>query len=206
MKYLIREIDDISNIKELEDFCKSNSCEVDIISEYMEPSIYRVSYRGNEITRVVCDCGCSSEKKLGFIKNMMRAVMTDVNDMTEYPKIIFARGNQKTVFLKEYLNAIFGAGNFAIKKVIFNNPATIVMWADGTKTVVKATDEEFDPEKGLAMAISKKALGNSRDYYHTFLHWLKKYEKQEKQEIGLNSISVEEAAENLRRITDSLGF
>lgn len=50
----------------------------------------------------------------------------------------------------------------SIKKVIFNNPATIVIWNDGTKTVVKCCeDDEFDPEKGLAMAISKKALGGS---------------------------------------------
>lgn len=66
-----------------------------------------------------------------------------------------------------------------IKNVIFNDPATIVFWTDGTKTVVKCQDgEEFDPEKGLAMAISKKALGNKYAYYHDFLHWLKKYEKE----------------------------
>ena len=64
-----------------------------------------------------------------------------------------------------------------IKDVIFNDPATIVMWSDGTKTVVKAECEDFDPEKGLAMAISKKNLGNKYDYYNTFKHWLKKYYK-----------------------------
>ena len=44
-----------------------------------------------------------------------------------------------------------------IKKVIFNDPATIVIWDDGTKTVVKRSDkDEWDPEKGLAMAIVRK--------------------------------------------------
>lgn len=61
-----------------------------------------------------------------------------------------------------------------IKKVIFNPPATIVLWNDGTKTVVKCTDEEFDPEKGLAMAISKKLLGNKGNYYNEFKKWLPK--------------------------------
>ena len=37
-----------------------------------------------------------------------------------------------------------------ILDVMFNEPATIVFWADGTKTVVKAVYDEFDPEKGLA--------------------------------------------------------
>ena len=66
------------------------------------------------------------------------------------------------------------AGVPEIKKVIFNDPATIVLWKDGTKTVVKAQDkEEFDKEKGLAMAISKKSLGNEGQYYDTFKKWLK---------------------------------
>ena len=45
-----------------------------------------------------------------------------------------------------------------IKKVIFNPPATIVFWENGSKTVVKAQGEAFDPEKGLAMAISRHYL------------------------------------------------
>ncbi len=54
---------------------------------------------------------------------------------------------------------------FGIKKVIFNGPATIVMWNDGTKTVVKTqNDEPFDPEKGLAMAIIKKLNDNKSNY------------------------------------------
>lgn len=46
-----------------------------------------------------------------------------------------------------------------IKKVIFNDPATIVFWKDGTKTIVKCQEGvTFDPEKGLAMAISRHYL------------------------------------------------
>lgn len=60
-----------------------------------------------------------------------------------------------------------------IEKVIFHNPATIVYWKDGTKTVVKANGEDvFDKETGLAMAIAKKALGNEGNYYETFKQWI----------------------------------
>ena len=66
-----------------------------------------------------------------------------------------------------------------IKDVIFNPPATIVFWGDNTKTVVRAQDDEsYDPEKGIAMAMSKKMLGNKYDYYHTFLHYQKKWDAQ----------------------------
>ena len=61
-----------------------------------------------------------------------------------------------------------------IEKVIFNEPATIVFWSDKTKTVVKAENDTFDPEKGLAMAIAKKSLGNQGNYYNTFKKWLPK--------------------------------
>ena len=53
-----------------------------------------------------------------------------------------------------------------IKDVIFNPPATIILWEDGTKTVVKAQNgEPFDPEKGMAMAIVKKTFGNKGHYF-----------------------------------------
>lgn len=56
-----------------------------------------------------------------------------------------------------------------IKKVIFNPPATAVLWEDGTKTVVKCQEgDTYDKEKGLALAISKKALGNKGSWYETF--------------------------------------
>jgi hypothetical protein len=76
-----------------------------------------------------------------------------------------------------------------IDQVIFNAPATIVYWKDGTKTVVQARGEAFDPEKGLAMAISKKAMGNTRDYYIPFKKWLKKFEKQ-KEKKGRDTLRV----------------
>ena len=67
----------------------------------------------------------------------------------------------------------------SIKNVIFNPPATIVFWTDNTKTVVKCDQELYDPEKGIAMAISKKLLGeNKYEYYNVFRHWLKKWDKQ----------------------------
>lgn len=67
-----------------------------------------------------------------------------------------------------------------IEKVIFNYPATVVLWADGTKTIVKAGDYDiFDPEKGLAMAIAKKALGNQGNYYEVFKKWLPEEKDEE---------------------------
>ena len=57
-----------------------------------------------------------------------------------------------------------------IKNVIFNDPATIVFWSDGTKTVVKCMEgKEFNTWDGLAMAICKKLFG--KKFKKTFRTW-----------------------------------
>ena len=72
-----------------------------------------------------------------------------------------------------------------IKKVIFSNPATIVLWNDGTKTIVKCGENEtFDEEKGLAMAIAKHALGNDGVYYEVFKKWLPNDEDRNSEKLG----------------------
>lgn len=48
-----------------------------------------------------------------------------------------------------------------IEKVIFNPPATIVIFKDGTKVVSKAHKEDFDEEKGF-MACMMRIMFNSR--------------------------------------------
>lgn len=50
-------------------------------------------------------------------------------------------------------------------KVIYNPPATIAFWPDGSKTVVKCDkDDVYDPKYGLALCYMKKALGSSRAF------------------------------------------
>ena len=60
-----------------------------------------------------------------------------------------------------------------IKNVIFNDPATIVIWSDGSKTVVKCQpNDTYSKELGLAMCIAKKYLGNKGNYNKVFKKWL----------------------------------
>lgn len=69
--------------------------------------------------------------------------------------------------------------NPPISKVIFNPPATIVFWKDGSKTVVKCQyGDMFDPEKGLAMAFMKKAYGNTGKYCAEVKKWVEPYDEE----------------------------
>lgn len=58
-------------------------------------------------------------------------------------------------------------------QVIFNDPATIVMWDDGSKTVIKCQPgDKFDKEKGLAMAYVKRFHNNKGEFNEVFKKWI----------------------------------
>lgn len=103
-----------------------------------------------------------------------------------------------------------------IEKVIFNPPATIVYWKDGTKTVVKVQEGDvFDPEKGLAMAFFKKMHGNTGNYNNVIHKWTKDYKPKyfymhiaepEGLTIKADNLTnpLSDAASELKRIADAL--
>lgn len=70
-----------------------------------------------------------------------------------------------------------------IKQVIFNDPATVVVWSDDVKTVVKCQKgDTFDKEKGLAMAICKRLYGNESNFNNLIKKWTEpKTKKAERQ-------------------------
>lgn len=69
--------------------------------------------------------------------------------------------------------------NMTPKDVIFAPPATIVYWRDGTKTVVKCSEEdEFSEEMGFVLCFMKKMFGNTgkfNDYINDALAGAKRY-------------------------------
>ena len=79
--------------------------------------------------------------------------------------------------VKKILNSIYGRENAMRKdyiyrpskennsmvpnQIIFNPPATIVFWKDGSKTVVKCAEgEKFDPYTGFCYAFTEHFLGS----------------------------------------------
>lgn len=98
---------------------------------------------------------CYGIKKEDVWKNIKLSI-EELDEVT-YPKITFQTPNRVTV-----------------KKVVFNPPATIIIWNDGSKSVVKAQNgEPFDPEKGFVMAYLKKLLGNDNTFNKEITKWVK---------------------------------
>ena len=75
----------------------------------------------------------------------------------------------KTLYrnLKEFQDKRIGNAdemkNVDVKKIIFNGPKTIVLWSDGTKTIVSMSKDEtnFDPEAAFCAAYTKKMFGTN---------------------------------------------
>ena len=100
------------------------------------------------------------------IKTILNSVYGTERDMSLLDEYIKEDIRITTDYSKFY-------NRFTIKNVIFNPPATIVFWKDGTKTVVKCGEHDiYDPEKGIAMAIAKRAFGDKGNYYNKIKEWL----------------------------------
>ncbi len=98
----------------------------------------------------------------------------DSNILCEYPNFDrwFDRWNDVRNILNDVTvtNNFIGVSEESIEKVIFNPPATVVYFKDGSKVVVKTTEDDvFNPEVGLAMAIVKRIFG-SRSNYKKFIN------------------------------------
>ena len=83
---------------------------------------------------------------------------------------------KKAVIQKRTVNAI----SLHPKNVIFNPPATIVEWEDGSKTVVKCHDDEFSEEFGYAMAVMRKIYGSRKEFLAQFKNAYRPYLKPKK--------------------------
>lgn len=70
-------------------------------------------------------------------------------------------------YTKELRNKLIGGTNemkeLDVKKIIFSGPKTIVLWTDGTKTIVSMSKDElrFDPEVAFCAAYTKKMFGSN---------------------------------------------
>lgn len=116
-------------------------------------------------------------------------------------------GRYKTDFdaCKPWSEAIFHPEYVIIpeyERIIFNNPATIILWKDGTKTVVKCgPDDTYDPEKGLAMCLLKKLCGNDGTIFHqTIRKMMKSYEPPVEESESFSDI-IRRANEKLKEMS-----
>ena len=99
-----------------------------------------------------------------------------------------------------------------VKKVIINPPATIVIWKDGRKEVVKCSkDEDFNPEVGVAMCFMKRIFKSRNQFTKLVDGAWNEYKKQFQKDIEKHVSSYEDPIERRlclyqSAVTNSLYF
>lgn len=105
-----------------------------------------------------------------YIKNTMQKIRDEVIEKGKICEDVSKIWSTTTIHAQSNKNVMPKP-----KKIILNDPATIILWSDNTKTIVKknSKDKKFDPEKGIALCYMKKALGNKGNYNNVFKDWIK---------------------------------
>jgi hypothetical protein len=93
-----------------------------------------------------------------------------------------------------------------IKNVYCNDPVTVVMWEDGTKTMVRCQEGDvYSAETGLALCIAKKALGNMPNFNNVFRKWIPEIEETIEIPVTFEMNATNIATEAINRLSDSIG-
>lgn len=127
--------------------------------------------------------GYTSDGVFRFSSHQIEILDTD----SDYPMSITYDNRN---FYKAIVNTFYGRRNskeetmktvptYAVKKIIYNPPATIVFWEDGSKTVVKCSkDDEYSPYFGFLAALAKKVYGNPSRVRKIVDKWAPEEEEQ----------------------------
>lgn len=92
--------------------------------------------------------------------------------------------------------------NPTIKDVIFNPPATIVLWMDSTKTVVKCAKEDvYDKYTGLLLCIAKKFFGNTGKYNNVLNQYCP---EEERETISSRQLTIFEHGDVKEKLEDTV--
>lgn len=155
--WLILQLDAVFCISDpfadLKKFCIDNCIEFDIVKVSYSTVYELYFYKSNK--RKVYTVNISYINRKKHINDI-------IDDLTK-EMLIMPTKNIACDFDGDFIKPVFFYNNLEIKKVIFNNPATIVYWNDGSKTVVKCQDgDTFDKEKGLSLAICKRLIGTNK--------------------------------------------
>lgn len=122
-----------------------------------------------------------SGKKRKESKMKDEIIYTKPLDKTEY-------GGALWLFYINGAEGIFG-NEVYITKVLYNNPATIVFWSDGTQTRnVCPKNTLYNPDSGLAFCVLKKFMGGN-EMAKLFNDWeLEDYRRDKNNYIELKDV------------------
>lgn len=115
-------------------------------------------------TAVICNNGLyeavSGYVRMKYWEPLDERWRVDTNPYSDFTKSVsFTITSDSDIIVKESKPSYF---DFGVSKVIFNPPATIIIWSDGRKSIAKCSpDDTWDAEKGFAYAFLKGIMPES---------------------------------------------
>lgn len=129
----------------------------------------------------LCDMDDTSESNIMVLEIISNLKNADCNEVRVYDgvwrdglpcELSITKKNITDYTKYAKPNDLYRTFQVTPEKVIFNDPATIVFWKDGTKTVVKCMEGDiYNPEVGLAMCVCKKVF--DKKYHKFFKYYMK---------------------------------
>ena len=180
-------------LKRLEQFCDLYGIDFRIIPNSKPQDTYTFKFINKltlDVYRKTFDCRWSERNQellqdvlIERLKIKFRLIRG--NEVIKYNKMFKKENKKMDIKLYEcgtFVGGVVTKPQDLIKNVIFSGPCTIVQWSDGDKTIVRCENEDFDKEKGLAMAIVKKLFGTNEsksNYNDIFKKWIQEEEVPE---------------------------
>lgn len=109
----------------------------------------------NEIVRIICDACANHESEISAMKDPHLGCWSS----NDFRKLMNLKENETMNKNNETVSRI------GVTRIVEDGPATIVFWADGTKTVLKKSkDDAYDPEKAVMYALLFKIFGDCNSH------------------------------------------
>lgn len=97
-----------------------------------------------------------------YLSDPLRRIRTPLDFTDAVDHMVYGHSAYKTYALGEWIGARTEKKVAKPKQVIFSGPKTIVLWPDGTKTIVSLSEgEEYDEYTAFCAAFVKKVFGGT---------------------------------------------
>ena len=116
-----------------------------------------------------------NERNFGLSANALKTMLEADKSFDDYYKVVkFAPKRNTSAYwntlpLPTFIKKKQQKGK-GIKQIFSNNPTTVILWEDGTKTISKCSDNDvYNVERGIEICMIKKAFGMSNQEYKRYM-------------------------------------
>lgn len=149
------------------------------LNNYEIIKVYGTPYRIDSLTRTLLD----------------DRVTIEASPLNSWESTLYDAMKASVDFFAKLAN--IGTSTPRITKIIFSGPVTIVFWRDGSKTMVRRSDDDkYDREAAVTYAIAKRMFGNNTRIHKE----IDKFAKSNAQRIAILKYIVSKSGYDVEKL------